>query len=74
MSLLKHNLIHVIASDAHGAEYRTPSMEKALDFLADYIDEDYLDLLLNRNPEHIVEDEEIEAYDPIPYGKADIGK
>lgn len=69
MSLLKHNLVHVIASDAHGAEYRTPAMEETVQFLRDYIDEDYLDLLMNRNPEHIVDDEDIETYIPIPYGE-----
>lgn len=67
MSLLRHHLVHVIASDAHGTRHRTPDMGGTVWFLSEYIEEEYLDLLLEKNPRHILKDEEVENYPPIPY-------
>lgn len=69
MMLLRHNLVHIAASDAHSARYRTPSMGSALRFLSDYISEEYQDLLFEVNPRHILRNEEIKAYRPIPFGR-----
>lgn len=67
MSLLLHNLVHVIASDAHGIRYRTPDMSRMEWFLSEYLEEEYMELLLEKNPEHIVRNEDIESYPPMPY-------
>lgn len=67
MSLLNHNLIHLIASDAHGMDYRTPDMKITVDFLTDYFSEEKLDLLFDKNPRYILNNERIRFYPPISY-------
>lgn len=69
MALLSHNLVHVIASDAHSMHHRTPQMRGAVRFLEGYIPEEYTDLIFEKNPKHILKNEEIEAYRPRPFGR-----
>lgn len=67
LSLLRHRLIHVIASDAHGIEGRTPSMGNIYRFLTENVPMQYRDVLLEENPERILRGKEILSPPPVPY-------
>lgn len=53
-SLLKHNAVHVIASDAHDVLRRTPHLSRARDRVAKLINPEVADALVKRNPAAIV--------------------
>lgn len=67
ISLLEHNLVHVIASDAHGTQHRTPNMTNIVRFLGETIGNKYRNLVLNENPARILSGEEILSFPPRPY-------
>ena len=52
--LIKHNAIHVIASDAHGSDSRLPILSKARDQVAILAGEDLAQALVRDNPLSIV--------------------
>lgn len=52
--LLRHGYAHVIASDAHHADFRTPHMSAIAAWCAEYLGQEYADILLRRNPERIL--------------------
>ncbi|HEY3277350.1 MAG TPA: CpsB/CapC family capsule biosynthesis tyrosine phosphatase [Syntrophorhabdaceae bacterium] len=53
-ALLKHHLVHAIASDAHSKSHRRPILSKALKAAKDITDPDYAEKLVNDFPEAIV--------------------
>jgi len=57
--LLRHKLIHFIASDAHGSNYRTPYMKDIFNSLKMDSSEEYLRLLFEENPKRILEDKKV---------------
>ncbi|MCD7810030.1 MAG: capsular biosynthesis protein [Erysipelotrichaceae bacterium] len=60
--LLRHNLIHCIATDTHRAQSeRSPNLDKVYQLLKKEISEDDLDILMYRNPMHILKDENVET-------------
>lgn len=63
--LLENRLAGCVASDAHGADYRTPDMQPAKRFLTEWYGESYAELLLKVNPRRILEDRRI-LYEPSP--------
>ena len=67
VSLLEHNLVHVIASDAHGTQHRTPDMTNIFRFLGETAGSKYRNLVLNENPVRILSGEEILSFPPRPY-------
>lgn len=67
LSLLEHNLIHVIASDTHGIHMRTPNMKKILQFLDRAVGMKYRNLVLSENPGRILRGEDIFSFPPRPY-------
>lgn len=67
LSLLSHNLVHVIASDTHGLHMRTPNMKKILQFLDKTAGMKYRNLVLRENPGRILMGEEILSFPPRPY-------
>lgn len=69
MQLLEHNLAGCVASDAHSATVRTPYLLDARAILEKYYSREYAELLLEENPEKILQNEEIEmraAARPVP--------
>lgn len=50
---MEHGLAHVVASDAHNGESRTPSFQRLEKFLKERFSEGYAELLLQRNPGRI---------------------
>ena len=67
ISLLKHNLVHVVASDAHECERRTPDMSKIVRFLEEAVGSRYRKLVLYENPARILSGKEILGFPPRPY-------
>ena len=55
-SILRHNLVSVIASDAHGVFQRTPYMKDVYEELLEEYPEKYLWVLFEENPRRICED------------------
>ncbi|MCD7840333.1 MAG: capsular biosynthesis protein [Erysipelotrichaceae bacterium] len=67
--LLHHNLIHCIATDTHRADSeRSPNLNKVYSLLKKEISEDDLEILMYRNPMHILKNEEIEKTNYIKKG------
>ena len=60
--LLSLGLAHVIASDAHDTQYRPTGFVSLLPFLERRCAPEYIELLLETNPQHIIADEPI----PVP--------
>lgn len=57
--LLDQGLAHVIASDAHHPDYRTPHIGELVSFLSEHYPPPYIRLLLEKNPGRIVENRRI---------------
>ena len=57
--ILSRGLAHVVASDAHSPEMRTPHMSEILRFLEDNCSPEYADVLLRRNPRRIIENRQV---------------
>lgn len=52
--ILDHGLAHVVASDAHSPVFRTPQMRELQQYLLDYYDPEYVEILLQTNPSRIL--------------------
>ena len=61
MLLLDHNLVSVVASDAHSPRFRTTNMTRAYSELLENYPEQYVDLLFNENPRRICQNEPLLA-------------
>lgn len=57
--MLKRGLVHLIASDAHSATQRTPHMVALHRWLRAHCDEEYIRILLDRNPGRLIENREM---------------
>lgn len=66
-SLLRHHLFHMLASDAHGSQRRTPAMGDIQRFLEEAVSEEYKDMLLWRNASRILSGRESLLPPPVPY-------
>lgn len=51
--LLKNQMVHFVASDCHGSDYRMPVMRPIQDKLFDRYDQDYMDAIYYQNPQKI---------------------
>lgn len=60
--LLNYELIHCIASDAHGPIRRTPWMQDAYEFIEQHFDTDYAERLFDKNPRRIVSGQTIRNF------------
>lgn len=52
--MLRQGLAHIIASDAHSSQRRTPHMSQLYRWLMDHCDPAYVQILLERNPARLV--------------------
>ena len=57
--LLDHGLAHVVASDAHSPNLRTPRMGELTDYLHRFWGREYTHVLLRENPGRILSDRPI---------------
>lgn len=61
-ALLKDHIADVIASDAHHYEYRTPDMSELLVWMDSHCRQEYTRLLLEQNPQRIIENKSVLRY------------
>lgn len=64
--LLNYELIHCMASDAHGPIRRTPWMQEAYEFISRHFDVDYAEQLFSENPARILNGKTIHNYAQRP--------
>lgn len=65
--LLNHNLISVVASDAHSPTQRTTCMADAYESLAEEYPREYLDALFTKNPRRICRGDKVIRFRKIPF-------
>lgn len=65
--LLKHNLVHFVASDSHSDTYRTPYMADVHHHITKLFHPEYANLIFSLNPQNVIEDKKIIVPDPIPF-------
>jgi protein-tyrosine phosphatase len=61
-TLIKKNLVHVIATDTHSRERRPPILSRAVSEVADLIGSDKAELMVGGIPRAIIEGKEINIY------------
>jgi protein-tyrosine phosphatase len=66
--LIKHRMVHVIASDAHSANGRTPRLRDAFLEAEKLLGTEAAEALVRWNPGHILEGCSLELPTPIPLG------
>jgi len=64
-SLLRRNLVHVIASDAHSADKRPPVLSTAVNAAADIVGQAAARCLVLDNPRAIIEGRAVDPPDPV---------
>jgi protein-tyrosine phosphatase len=67
LHLLRQNLVHVIASDSHSADYRPPRLAEAVCIAADVVGRQRAEALVNANPCAIIEGRPIPAMEQPEY-------
>jgi protein-tyrosine phosphatase len=66
--LLRHNLVHAIASDAHSADFRRPVLSEASGIAADLVGRERAEDLVKTVPQAIIEGRDIPALGPVRHG------
>lgn len=66
-TLLKHNMIHFIATDSHGIKNRSPNISNSLEILQGIISEKGFQDLVYKNPHLLWNNKDIEIQSPIKY-------
>ncbi len=61
-SLLRHNLVSCVASDAHRDAIRTTDLDEARGFLVGEYGEEYAYMLLEENPSRILQGKRLVGY------------
>jgi len=67
--LLKHNLVHFVASDCHGVVSRPMSLKKSYREIEDSFGREMADELFITNPSKAVAGKEIQIRDPMPVSR-----
>lgn len=62
LHMIERGMVHLIASDAHSSEQRTPYLLDCAEFLDKTFGEGCSALLMHINPRHILHDEELESF------------
>lgn len=71
-TLLRRNLVHFVATDAHNMTKRPPSIRAAKSVLAELVGTEVADALLLRNPRAVVENRALD-YEPEPVAEGNRG-
>src|SRR5699024_2417309 len=65
-TMLERNMVHILATDSHQSEWRSPEIGKSKKAIIDIIGEDKFNILSQVNPAKIIADEYIpSSYDDI---------
>jgi protein-tyrosine phosphatase len=67
IDLLRQNLVHVIASDGHSADFRPPRLSEAVGLAADVVGRQRAEALVTVNPLAIIEGRPLPAMEPAQY-------
>ncbi len=67
LSLLRHNLVSCIASDAHHTQVRTTDLDEVREYIIREFGEEYAYMLLEENPDRILRGRRLVGYTPHPY-------
>lgn len=67
--LLKHNMVHILGTDAHTARRRSPRIQKTIQYIQETIEGNQARILLEENPKKLLADERIQAIPPIEVRK-----
>ncbi len=65
--LLRQNLVHVIASDGHSADFRPPRLSEAVRLAADVLGRQRAEALVTTIPLAIIEGRQLPAVEPLQY-------
>lgn len=65
VSLLKYNLTHVIATDAHSVRRRPPVLSRALKVAKDIIGSEHAQQMVTEIPEKIIKGEQLSLLEPV---------
>lgn len=63
-TLLKHNLVHIIASDAHSIDHRPPILSDAVNVVGKILDEEQAQSMVTTVPGRIIRGEPVEIFPP----------
>jgi len=66
--LLRRNMVHIIASDAHGEGYRRPVLSDAVVAAGEIVGRARVEEMVNSRPRAIIADESISPPPPAPAG------
>lgn len=67
--LIKHNMIHVVGTDAHSAHGRSPKTSNGIRILKELVDQKTFNRISNINGQCILDNKPIETDSPIKYKK-----
>lgn len=65
--LLRHNMIHFVATDSHGARRRSPNISNSLEILKRIVSEDEFQNLVYKNPYLLWNNRDVKIKSPIKY-------
>lgn len=65
IALLRQNLVHVLASDAHSAAFRPPKLSDGLRLAADLLGRERAEALVNDNPKAVIEGRPFVQLEPL---------
>lgn len=65
--LLKRNMVHVIASDAHSSGFRPPLLSAAVRLAADLVGAEKAEAMVNSIPAAIIAGRSLQLSEPLPY-------
>lgn len=65
LTLIQHNLVHFVASDAHSCRGRSPKLQKAFDIVRAGFGNDMAEKLFCRNGLAVLENRGLEAAEPV---------
>ncbi|MDD4496095.1 MAG: hypothetical protein PHV32_17435 [Eubacteriales bacterium] len=71
--LMKHDLVHFVATDAHGVGRRSPVLSKAYGIVKKKFGADYCEKLFCTNGEKVLRDERITVPEPISFKRRIFG-
>ena len=66
-ALVEHRLVHLIASDAHGAEHRAPRLSEAVEAAAEIVGQEIAQAMVVARPQAIVSDQSLTVEPPQHY-------
>lgn len=65
--LLKHNMIHVLATDSHGPKARVPKLKEGLEAVEKIVGAEKAHKMVFDTPRRVIRGEDVIPQDPIPF-------